>query len=195
MANFALLSKNQQVELNSGKTATVIGKLGDGGQGIVYRVILDDTGEEKALKWYYRDKFSDARKFYNHLDENIKNGAPSAAFVWPEEITKWSDYESFGYTMKIFPAGYESFSKFLNSKFSFNSVQAMVNAGLNMVAAFKALHNKGYNYQDLNDGNFSINPVTGEVLICDNDNVVGHGENSGISINSLTESLTDILWR
>lgn len=180
MANFAVLSKNQKIELESGKTATIIGKLGDGGQGIVYRVILDETGEERALKWYFRDKFSDARKFYNHLAENIKMGAPSAAFVWPEEITKWRDNESFGYTMKIFPAGYESFSKFLISKVSFQSARAMVNAGLNMVAAFKALHNKGYNYQDLNDGNFSINPKSGAVLICDNDNVMGHGENSGV---------------
>ena len=175
-----MLSKNQQVELESGRTATVIEKLGEGGQGVVYRVTLDDTGEQRALKWYFKDKFSDARKFYNNLINNIRVGSPSAQFVWPEEITKWSDYESFGYIMKIFPAGYESFSKFLLSRVRFQSVQAMVNAGLNMVAAFKALHNKGYNYQDLNDGNFSINPATGEVLICDNDNVVGHGENSGV---------------
>ncbi len=180
MANFSVLSKNQKVELASGKTATVVGKLGEGGQGIVYRVILDDTGEEKALKWYFRDKFNDARKIYNHLEENIRIGSPSAAFVWMEEITKWSDYESFGYTMKIFPSGYESFSKFLNSRVRFQSPQAMVNAGLNMVAAFMALHGKGYNYQDLNDGNFSINPINGDVLICDNDNVMGHGENSGV---------------
>lgn len=180
MANFAVLSKNQQIELNSGRTATVVGKLGEGGQGIVYRVILDDTGEERALKWYFVEQLKDARKFYNHLEENIRIGSPSTAFVWMEELTKWSDTESFGYIMKIFPAGYESFSKFLNSKVAFQSAQSMVNAGLNMVAAFKALHNKGYNYQDLNDGNFSINPQNGEVLICDNDNVMGHGENSGV---------------
>ena len=29
----------------------------------------------------------------------------------------------------------------------------------------------GYSYQDLNDGNFFINPQSGDVLICDNDNV------------------------
>ena len=180
MANFALLRKNQQIELTSGRTATVVGKLGEGGQGIVYRLIFDDTGEEKALKWYFRDNLSNARKFYNNLQENIKVGAPSAAFVWPEELTNWDDNESFGYTMKIFPQGYENFSKYLISKVNFQSAQAMVDAGLNMVSAFKALHNKGYNYQDLNDGNFSINPSSGEVLICDNDNVVGHGENSGV---------------
>ena len=35
-------------------------------------------------------------------------------------------------------------------------------------------------YQDLNDGNFFIHPETGDVLICDNDNVFPEGETSGI---------------
>ena len=39
----------------------------------------------------------------------------------------------------------------------------------------------GYSYQDLNDGNFFVNPKTGDVLICDNDNVAPYGENLGIA--------------
>lgn len=180
MANFSLLKRNQQVEFNSGRTAIVVDKLGSGGQGIVYRVIFDDTGEEKALKWYFRDNLISPKKFYNHLEENIKGGSPSKTFVWPEELTIWDDNQSFGYTMEIFPSGYEEFPKYLNAGVQFHSVQAMVNAALNMVLAFNSLHNKGYNYQDLNDGNISINPETGDVLICDNDNIMGHGEHSGI---------------
>ena len=42
------------------------------------------------------------------------------------------------------------------------------------------LHRCGYSYQDLNDGNFFIDPNTGDVLICDNDNVMPQGEKSGI---------------
>ena len=181
MASSVRLKKFQQVELADGRTVTVVDKLGEGGQGVVYRVKFDDTGEEKALKWYFVSYFKEPKKFYNHLAENIKVGAPSDKFIWPEQLTKWIDGESFGYIMEIIPKSYESFSKFLNAIVNFKSVKAMVNAGLNMVAAFKALHNKGYNYQDLNDGNFSIDPATGKVLICDNDNVVGHGQHSGIS--------------
>ena len=180
MSGFYALKKFQQIELANSQTATVIGKLGEGGQGIVYRVKLDDTGEEKALKWYFIDNLKNPRNFYEHLADNIKVGKPSAAFVWPEELTAWDGDGTFGYIMDIFPQGYASFSKFIISRVSFKSAQAMVNAGLNMVAAFKALHNKGYNYQDLNDGNFSINPNNGDVLICDNDNVMGHGEYSGV---------------
>lgn len=42
------------------------------------------------------------------------------------------------------------------------------------------LHRFGYSYQDLNDGNFFIDPNSGDVLICDNDNVMPQGEKSGI---------------
>jgi serine/threonine protein kinase len=45
---------------------------------------------------------------------------------------------------------------------------------------FKSLHLSGLSYQDLNDGNFFIHPETGDVLICDNDNVFPEGETSGI---------------
>lgn len=179
MAEFVPLRKNQRVELADGQFVTVTDKLGEGGQGIVYRVRFD-SGEERALKWFFVGYLKEPRKFYNHLSENIKVGAPSEAFLWPEQLTKYVDGKTFGYTMKIFPKGYENFSRFLLAKIHFKDAAAMVNAALNMVAAFKALHNKGYNYQDLNDGNFSINPTNGKVLICDNDNVVGHGEYSGI---------------
>jgi serine/threonine protein kinase len=57
----------------------------------------------------------------------------------------------------------------------------MVNAALRITAGFRELHNKGYSYQDLNDGNFFINPKNGDVLICDNDNVSTFGKNSGIA--------------
>ena len=180
MAKFVPLTKNQRIDLADGRTIIVTDKLGDGGQGIVYRVRYDDTGEERALKWFFIGYIEEPRKFYNRLESNIKSGAPSEAFVWPEQLTKYVDDEPFGYVMKIFPKGYESFSKYLLARVNFKNAAAMVDAALNIVSAFKSLHLKGYNYQDLNDGNFSINPLNGKVLICDNDNVVGHGCHSGI---------------
>ena len=180
MAEFVPLKKNQRVDLADGRTVIVTDKLGDGGQGIVYRVRYTDTGEERALKWFFIGYIKEPRKFYNRLESNIKSGAPSEEFVWPEQLTKYVDDEPFGYVMKIFPKGCESFSKYLLARVNFKNAAAMVDAALNIVSAFKSLHLKGYNYQDLNDGNFSINPRNGKVLICDNDNVVGHGCHSGI---------------
>jgi DNA-binding helix-hairpin-helix protein with protein kinase domain len=62
----------------------------------------------------------------------------------------------------------------------FSSFATVINAALQITASFKTLHNKGLSYQDLNDGNFFINPETGDVLIGDNDNVAHDGENLGI---------------
>ena len=102
MAEFVPLTKNQRVDLADGRTIIVTDKLGDGGQGIVYRVRYDDTGEERALKWFFIGYIEEPRKFYNRLESNIQNGAPSEAFVWSEQLTKYVDVETFGYVMKVF---------------------------------------------------------------------------------------------
>jgi DNA-binding helix-hairpin-helix protein with protein kinase domain len=179
MSQNSRLSKSQQIKLTDARTITAIGKLGEGGQGTVYRVRMDGTKEERALKWYFIEKIIDPQVFYSNLKENIKNGSPSPSFVWPEALTEWVN-GTFGYIMQIFPKDYKGFSKYLMARVRFGSYRAMINAALNIVVAFKDLHNKGYNYQDLNDGNFSIEPLTGDVLICDNDNVMGHGQSSGV---------------
>ena len=172
------LKRNQELFLRDGRKITVTDRLGVGGQGVVYKV-RTDSGENKALKWYFETKLSDPEGFYRHLAQNIEAGSPSPAFIWPEELTEWTN-GTFGYIMPIYPKGYDNFAKFITARVNFKNIDAMINAALNIVTAFMDLHNKGYNYQDLNDGNFSINPVNGDALICDNDNVGGHGFESGI---------------
>lgn len=173
------LKKNQQVTLRDLRTVTVLDKLGEGGQGTVYRVRLNDTNKEKALKWFFIEKVRDPKEFYTNLKENVENGSPSPAFIWPEELTEWQN-GTFGYIMELFPPNHFEYSSYLRANTQFASYEAMVNAAINIVLAFKDLHNKGYNYQDLNDGNFTIDPTSGDVRICDNDNVMGHGQTSGI---------------
>lgn len=172
------LEKGMEIQTEKFKTVKVLEKLGEGGQGTVYRVEYD--GKQMALKWYFKSKLQDPKKFYDNIRNNISNGAPAEAFLWPEDITEWVD-GTFGYIMPLRPSEYGDFSRYLLAKVRFKSVKAMVNAALNIVGGFEALHNKGYNYQDLNDGNFFVNFETGDVLICDNDNVMGHGYSSGIA--------------
>ena len=168
------LKKGEKVILTTGGLATIDKELGRGGQGIVYQVDLN--GEKKALKWYI--KAPDDR-FYKNLEHNILNGAPSSAFLWPEYLTNKQN-GSYGYIMKLRPQNYFEFGNFLLAKKSFRSYSAMLAVAMKICNGFMMLHRCGYSYQDLNDGNFFIDPETGDVLICDNDNVMPQGEKSGI---------------
>ncbi|MDR2033113.1 MAG: hypothetical protein LBP89_00520 [Helicobacteraceae bacterium] len=172
------LSKGVTIRTKNFKTIKVLEKLGEGGQGSVHKV--DYGGELKALKWYFAKRIRDPKKFRESLENNIKKGAPTSAFLWPEDITEDS-HGSFGYIMPLRPKEYAEFSKFLIGRVAFSGLTAICNAALNIVAGFRELHNKGYSYQDLNDGNFFINPKNGAVLICDNDNVSEFGKSSGIA--------------
>jgi serine/threonine protein kinase len=172
------LPKGRTIQTKDFKKLVVDEKLGEGGQGTVYRV--DYNGTQKALKWYSGKKIKNPGKFIENLENNIKKGKPTKAFLWPEAITE-REGKAFGYIMDLRPPEYKEFSRFLIGREGFASITAMTNAAMQITAGFRALHQNGYSYQDLNDGNFFIDPKNGNVLICDNDNVSAHGKNSGIA--------------
>ena len=175
MAEF---KKGTRIPTVTGNEIEIVEKLGEGGQGVVYKVKHD--GKLRALKWYFPGKLQDEAAFIKNLENNINNGAPTKAFLWPLELTEYVD-GSFGYVMELRPQEYKDFSRFLLAREHIKSIDALINAALCITNAFRALHAKGYSYQDLNDGNFFINPNTGDVLICDNDNVAPYGKSLGIA--------------
>ena len=168
------LKNGESVNLTNGSQAKVIKELGRGGQGIVY--LVEVGGQNMALKWYFNNM---GNWFYSNLEENISKGAPSEAFLWPEYLTM-KQKGTYGYVMKLRPKDYYEFGQYLLARAKFKSFEAMVNAAMKICEGFKALHLSGLSYQDLNDGNFFIHPETGDVLICDNDNVAPEGVTSGI---------------
>lgn len=169
-----LLQPNDRIRLEDGREAQVCNLLGEGAQGAVYSVIVG--GSLKALKMF---RYKPSEAFIKNIRKNIAEGAPSPLFLWPEALTKPKD-GSRGYLMPLKPAGSFEFSQFRLAKVRFASFKAIINSAINLCDAFRLLHAHGLSYQDLNDGGFFINPNTGEVGICDCDNVFPHGENSGI---------------
>ncbi|MBQ5344645.1 MAG: hypothetical protein J6F33_05555 [Acidaminococcaceae bacterium] len=162
-----------------GSPIKIVKWLAEGGQGDVY--IIEQDGQKKALKWYKPNGMGkDPDAFYENLKQNYFKGAPDKkVFLWPEDITEWKD-GTFGYVMPLRPDGFYEVGDYLLTKVRFSSLKTVIDAALNIVSAYRILHNNGYCYQDLNDGNFFINPRNGAVLICDNDNVAPDGTHTGI---------------
>lgn len=179
----ATLKIGDIVKMKNGGEAKLLAEFGSGGQGTVYKVSYN--GKDYALKWYHVGAFKGKESdFYSNLENNIAKGAPTDAFLWPLGITE-IQHDSFGYLMDIRPSGYEELTNFFvgskkKQQVRFKSFEAISTAAINIIQAFRELHNRGYSYQDINNGNFFIDPATGKVLICDNDNVSPYGTNLGI---------------
>src|SRR5206468_1795310 len=98
----------------------------------------------------------------------VQGHAPSTHFLWPIDIvTKASE---FGYVMPLRPDNFSSLTAVLGRRVSIK-FRELVRAAGQTVSAFKALQAKGLFYCDISDANLFVQPATGDILICDNDNV------------------------
>ena len=81
----------ETLQTEDGLSYKIIGFLGRGGQGEVYRVSGQDG--EYAVKWYHADRCLakiDAKAFHKNLKRNVENGIPKLSsgdtatqFIWP----------------------------------------------------------------------------------------------------------------
>lgn len=167
------LQQNQVIEFGEGKKIKVLSLLGSGGQGEVY--LVDYNGAQYALKTYIGDISSD---FWYNLKNNVRRGTPSNVFLWPLELFEYNGI--YGYLMEVRPKNYESFVSFLNGKVKFKDTTTLINWCIELCIGIKKLHEKGFSYQDLNDGSFFLDPNSGDILICDNDNITADKKNLGV---------------
>ena len=166
-------SKDDYFDLD-GERITILDQLGEGGQGEVY--LVDRGGKKYAFKYYKEKPDSD---FIYNLKNNITKGAPSDAFLWPLAYIEFDDGHC-GYFMDLRPNNYVSFISYLTGANRFKDHITLINWCIELAKSFKLLHEKGYSYQDLNDGSFFLDKDIGKLLICDNDNVSADKTNLGI---------------
>lgn len=162
------------------RRGTVAELLGAGGQGEVHRVLID--GVPLALKFYHPACIKADITLRERLRRAIGRGAPTQQFLWPLDFVEVPGSASFGYVMPLRPA------RFIGSRDLIAAPPKRVELPLasraavclNIATCFHELHASGFCYQDINFGNIFLDPATGEVLICDNDNVDVDGEEASI---------------
>lgn len=160
------LLKNGTSINHQGENVKIIDLLGSGGQGEVYKVQY--KGKDYALKWYFPDNATSEQK--KILSDLISKGSPNENFLWPITLIESSQYKSFGYIMDLRTKEYNGIVDLMKNKCSPNFYN-LSTVGFQTSNSFLQLHTRGLCYKDISFGNLFFNPDTGDVKICDNDNV------------------------
>jgi eukaryotic-like serine/threonine-protein kinase len=166
-----ILREGQTVRTEpSGMLCTAEQLLGAGGQGEVYKARLGS--ETVALKWFFPQMATADQRLA--IEMLVKRGAPSEHFLWPFELASDPQVQGFGYVMQLRPARFKNIVDLMKRKIE-PTFRALATAGLNLSHNYLLLHSQGLCYRDISFGNAFFEPNTGEVLICDNDNVAVDG--------------------
>ena len=148
--------------------------LGGGGQGEVYRAGLG--GKPVALKWYFPASATPEQRAA--LETLVKKGPPNAKFLWPMELASAQGVPGFGYVMPLRDPHYKGIVDLMKRRIE-PGFRALTTAGLELSHSYLQLHAEGLCYRDISFGNVFFDPDTGDVLICDNDNVAVDDEAEG----------------
>jgi DNA-binding helix-hairpin-helix protein with protein kinase domain len=170
-----LLKAGHVVDIESaGLSCIVEAFLGGGGQGEVYRARLQ--GQAVALKWYFHDVATSEHR--DALAALIQRGAPTAKFLWPLGLATARGVDAFGYMMPLREARFKGIVDLMTRRAE-PSFRALATTGLELAHSFLQLHSQGFCYRDISFGNVFFDPNSGEILICDNDNVAVDGTAGG----------------
>jgi eukaryotic-like serine/threonine-protein kinase len=172
------LSRGDQLRSVPGGATVVVEKLlGSGTQGEVYRATFD--GRPVAVKWYFTESATPDQ--WTALTALVERRAPSSRFLWPIELVRASKShaEQFGYVMELRPPEFHGISALLSRSVS-SRLRSLATAGMQLADCFLQLHSRGLCYRDISQGNVFFNPATGDVLVCDNDNVDVEGQTKGV---------------
>jgi DNA-binding helix-hairpin-helix protein with protein kinase domain len=153
--------------------------LGAGGQGEVYDVSCNS--KHFALKWYFKGSATETQK--KILDKLIEKGSPTKneeqdIFLWPEDLIYLSKDKPFGYIMELRPKQYKGIVDLMKCRTNPTFLN-LIKACYNITKGYLKLHEQGYQYRDISFGNAFFDPDTGNVKICDNDNVTPNGAKEG----------------
>ena len=174
-----IFTPGQTVYTESAGVPCVVGQfLGGGGQGEVYSAQLSDR--VIALKWYFPHYLESDPFLRERLETAIQSGSPSDRFLFPLELVSAPGVPGFGYIMPLRNPRFSGMIDLMKRRVE-PTFRALATAGFELADSFFQLHAKGLCYRDISFGNIFLDPDTGHILICDNDNVdVDRGDKSAI---------------
>jgi serine/threonine protein kinase len=151
--------------------------LGGGGQGQVFRAQFEDSF--CALKWYIPRYLTLDPTLRERLEKSIEVGPPNNQFWWPFELVTDMHATTFGYLMPLREPGFETLVDYMRGRVD-ASFPTMILTSFHLADSFLRLHAKGLCYKDISFGNVFFHPRTGDVRICDIDNVDVNGRPGAI---------------
>ena len=162
-----LLKTGQTVQTKiTGQPCVVEKFLGGGGQGEVYSAHWNGT--TFALKWYFANTATQDQQ--EALEKLVKQSPPSSAFLWPLDMAYADGVPGFGYIMQLREPRFKGLIDLVAGRID-PKFRELVTVGLGLADNFYKLHSQGLCYRDISFGNAFFDPLNGDVLICDNDNV------------------------
>lgn len=160
--------KNGDIVASGERRFRVLKEIGGGGQGNVYLVSEDSM--QFALKWYNRTSSTAAQ--YQAIEMLVEKGAPSDKFVWPMAIVEGDSKDNFGYIMPLIDTKrFTKLALYFGGEIKVKRFEPIIDACIRMAHGFNELHLSGLCYRDISFGNLFVDFETGDILICDNDNV------------------------
>lgn len=171
-----MLEAGTIVKSHEGKDVEVVRCIHQGGTNDVFEVLYDQ--KRYAMKLYkdkYREKYT--IKDFWLLENKATALSMHKNFVWPcDFVEDVGGGYSGGVLMPLIGEEYLPLTEILKGTGNFSSFQTRINAAIHLVAEMRVLHSKGYCYANLDPTKLLVNPKTGELRICDVDNIVITGE-------------------
>ena len=157
----------------SGSSGKVLKQIGEGGQGFAYTVALGNGSKTQVVKWYKKEFATQNQQ--DIVKRLVMQGPPPAVatrFIWPRDLVSMPGREGFGYLMEyVDTSRYAELPQIWAGVKPRPTILAMCEASRQAAESYRALHLTGRCYRDISMGNIMIDTASGDVVICDNDNV------------------------
>lgn len=159
-------------------------KIAQGGQGEVFAV--RENGQPLALKLYFEKNATPEQR--QIIQELVQSGPPETrspgSFIWPTKLVELPDGKRFGYLMPLIDMSrYITLAHIESGRVRHPGYETLIRYCCRLAECFRDLHIEGLCYRDISKYNVMFSPETGDVVICDNDNIVinkhGPGKISG----------------